>query len=131
MPEVDLYQAGFLPPCYTEGARHELTVSTASPVSTVLQGGVDGAILRTLPNGPGQRHGAIFRLARGLKAIPELADAPWDKLKPGHDPSPSASRGKRALTNKRRQLSAIKPRSLFLHHFINRPVRLQQLAQSA
>ena len=52
------------------------TVSPVSLCNNMLQ-----VIQRTLPSGAGQRHRALFQLARELKAIPEMADAPWDKLK--------------------------------------------------
>jgi hypothetical protein len=42
---------------------------------------VERAILDSLPIGPGQRHRQVFELARALKAIPSLADAPAAALK--------------------------------------------------
>ncbi len=39
-------------------------------------------ILETLPSGPGRRNRQVFDLARALKAVPRLADAPADALEP-------------------------------------------------
>jgi hypothetical protein len=43
---------------------------------------LEAAILATVPTGPGKRHRAVFDLARGLKALPHLADASLADLKP-------------------------------------------------
>jgi hypothetical protein len=43
---------------------------------------IEQAIRDSLPKGPGQRHRQVFELARALKAIPELADAPAIELRP-------------------------------------------------
>jgi hypothetical protein len=43
---------------------------------------VQRAILESLPEGIGQRNGMLLRLARALKAIPSLADAPTKALRP-------------------------------------------------
>lgn len=43
---------------------------------------VQWAIVDSVPEGPGQRHRQVFELARGLKAVPELADAKAANLKP-------------------------------------------------
>lgn len=43
---------------------------------------VQGAIMRTLPTGPGTRNQTIFGLARELKAIPDLAGARANDLRP-------------------------------------------------
>ena len=40
------------------------------------------AIADSLPVGPGKRHRQVFDLARGLKALPEFADAAAENLKP-------------------------------------------------
>jgi hypothetical protein len=42
---------------------------------------LEGAILATLPTGPGQRHGCVFVLVRRLKALPHLAEAGPENLK--------------------------------------------------
>jgi hypothetical protein len=47
-----------------------------------LPPGIDAAIVRTLPIGPGKRNKLVMQLARSLKAIPELADAPAQPLRP-------------------------------------------------
>ena len=43
---------------------------------------IETAIAESLPDGPGQRHRQVFDLARGLKAVPELADVSAQSLKP-------------------------------------------------
>jgi len=43
---------------------------------------VQWAIVDSVPDCPGQRHRQVFELARGLKAVPELADAAAGTLKP-------------------------------------------------
>jgi hypothetical protein len=43
---------------------------------------IDAAIRATLPTGYGQRHNKLFILARALKAIPELAHAEPEALRP-------------------------------------------------
>ena len=40
------------------------------------------AIIGSLPDGPGRRHEFVFELARALKGLPELADAPLQDLRP-------------------------------------------------
>ena len=52
------------------------------PIARGLQGHVQKAILRTLPNKPGQRNTQIFRFARALKAIPGLADCGAEAMRP-------------------------------------------------
>lgn len=42
---------------------------------------VQQAIRESLPNGPRKRNRMVFELARGLKAIPELSEAPANDLK--------------------------------------------------
>jgi hypothetical protein len=43
---------------------------------------VEKAILATMPTGPGQRHGLLFKYARFLKSYPTFANAPVRALKP-------------------------------------------------
>jgi len=43
---------------------------------------IEEAIRVTLPDGPGQRRGSVFKFARALKAMPEYANASWAELKP-------------------------------------------------
>lgn len=43
---------------------------------------IDGAILSTVPTGPGVRHRQVFELARALRAVPSLADAHALDLEP-------------------------------------------------
>lgn len=43
---------------------------------------IDLAILETIPSGIGRRNRQVFELARALKAIPRLADAPVDAMRP-------------------------------------------------
>jgi hypothetical protein len=43
---------------------------------------IEHAIINTLPKGPGHRNRLVFELARALKAIPHLADAPVRDLRP-------------------------------------------------
>ena len=40
------------------------------------------ALRDSLPTGPGRRNRQVFELARALKAVPRLADAPVDRLEP-------------------------------------------------
>jgi len=47
-----------------------------------LQKQIEGAIERTLPNGYKQRHKLLFDLARELKALPGLRDAPVVDMRP-------------------------------------------------
>lgn len=60
---------------------------------------IEEAIRVTLPDGPGQRRGSVFKFARALKAMPEYANASWAELKPiiqrWHDEAwPNTSRTK-------------------------------------
>ena len=50
--------------------------------STAFDGDIRRAIEETLPDGPGQRHRAIFELVRRLKVMPRLADAEGKELLP-------------------------------------------------
>ncbi len=52
------------------------------PSSTEIEPDIERAILASLPTGPGRRNRQVFELARALKAIPRLADAPVDTLEP-------------------------------------------------
>jgi hypothetical protein len=55
-----------------------------SSVSSVTSGGgdaeIDAAILKTIPSGIGRRNRQVFELARALRGIPRLADAPVDTM---------------------------------------------------
>jgi hypothetical protein len=111
VPTIDLITAGWLP-CnredgegreYTEdreniggqktlvveGVLSERTPTTrAETVSVPEDNGrklpevIETAIKRTLPTGGSQRHKQVFALARELKGLPALADAPLADLKP-------------------------------------------------
>jgi hypothetical protein len=89
-PFLDPFEVGLCPGpvvCHTEntGGNGGVSVFSALSVSSVWHdpnSTVQDAILPSLPTGPGQRHGALFTLARRLKALPHLADA-----------SPAALRG--------------------------------------
>jgi hypothetical protein len=59
-----------------------LSPSSPSSPSSLLHHAVAAAIRDSLPTAPGQRNRQVFELARALKAIPWLADAPVDSLKP-------------------------------------------------
>ena len=66
-----------------------LSLLHGAPVSTTtgdessrLAERIDAAIERTLPTHHGQRHRRLFAFARELKALPELAAAPLDRLRP-------------------------------------------------
>jgi len=61
-------------PCVPE------TLGDCASVSLCLT--VDEAIERTLPEGPGERNGRVFRFARALKTVPELAGADLRTLRP-------------------------------------------------
>lgn len=59
------------------------------PLDECTGAGADGfqrrteqAIFESLPSGPGRRNRQVFELARALKAIPELTDAPASDLMP-------------------------------------------------
>ena len=97
----DVRAAGFLPKASvnTEGAENtgneliELAVSSASSVSSVYtdeekdQEGItpdriERVIRECLPTGPGRRNRQVFELARGIKAMPELAGKDLEDLKP-------------------------------------------------
>jgi hypothetical protein len=60
-------------------------VSSVSSVSSVTSGEadaeIDAAVLKTIPSAIGRRNKQVFELARALKGIPRLADAPVDAVK--------------------------------------------------
>lgn len=62
----------------------EYTGDAVYAVDSVYHGdrAIGRAIARASVSGPGQRHAAVFRLARELKALPELVDAPLSTLRP-------------------------------------------------
>jgi hypothetical protein len=75
--------------CNTEdsrGLRGSKGVSDPSALSVLHDatsaGPAGDAILASLPSGAGQRHRALFALARRLKALPHLADADLACLRP-------------------------------------------------
>lgn len=83
IPVVDLLSSGLILPCATEST--EITEGHA--LSSLCHSGCDSgpiesAISASLPTAFGQRHRRLFELARGLKAIPGLADAALSELKP-------------------------------------------------
>jgi hypothetical protein len=61
-------------------------VSSVSSVSSVTSGvpdvEIDAAIAKTMPTAIGRRNKQVFELARALKGIPRLADAPVDAMRP-------------------------------------------------
>lgn len=79
IPNVNLSEIGWQS-CNTEDTSH--SVLSVLSVSSVLQGPIEQALLRTIPPGPGQRERRLFELARMLKAIPELANISVKELKP-------------------------------------------------
>lgn len=89
VPAVDLDSSGLLS-CNREdrenrgGRRDQRTLRGWCLVSqdSLLQQRVEQAIIRTLPAGGRQRHRLLFELARELKAVPGLTDAPATELKP-------------------------------------------------
>ena len=86
IPTVDLLSSGWVPLNreYRGGQRVQRTLGGDS-LYTLLSGhekAIEEAISRTLPTGTSQRHRLLFDLARELKAMPALADAPLADLKP-------------------------------------------------
>lgn len=94
LPTVDLISSGLLP-CNREcrEARDnrglprdhrtfQCPTDSLASQDSLLHSLVKEAIARTLPSGTRQRHRLLFELARELKAIPALADAPVAELKP-------------------------------------------------
>ena len=61
-------------------------IASVSSVSSVTSEDTDAeierAILETIPTHTGRRNRQVFELARALKGIPRLADAPADAMKP-------------------------------------------------
>ena len=57
-------------------------LSVLSVTSAERDNEIDRAILETIPSGIGRRNRQVFELARALKAIPRLVDAPVDAMKP-------------------------------------------------
>ena len=84
IPRVELSESGFLPkmPPPSPLLCPELSELSESSGASVLQDLTAGAIDRTLPCGPRQRHRRLFDLARELRGIPALADASLGELKP-------------------------------------------------
>jgi hypothetical protein len=107
LPEVDLVLAGFLDswPCDREhgedrdhgrlqtttdaiNSANRLRTSTTPKTATRSaeafgwSESIQRAIVDSLPTGPGQRHRLVFELARGLRALPALADADAAALRP-------------------------------------------------
>jgi hypothetical protein len=87
-PLVDLHDAGFIPCDRDSGADRDDSRHVMSPLGTpqctpssLSHGDIEMAIASCLPTGAGQRHKMLFKLARELKAVPELADAPVAALK--------------------------------------------------
>ncbi len=60
----------------------QITPSSLDSLPSLLQAQVEAAIAKTLPNRGGTRHKLLFELARELKAIAGLAEAPKTELKP-------------------------------------------------
>jgi hypothetical protein len=88
LPILDPRTAGLLL-CNTEDTESAEDTPTSLEFSapSVFQAqpcadAVEAAILATLPTGEGQRHRAVFALARRLKALPHLTDADALDLKP-------------------------------------------------
>jgi hypothetical protein len=108
VPQIDVRTAGFLEtdPCNREHrddrddrddrvdrdhrgvqksteAIHCSVLSVLSVAGTEnLAAAIEHAIAESLPTGPGVRHRQVFELARALKAIPMLQDAPGADLRP-------------------------------------------------
>jgi hypothetical protein len=87
---ADVRAAGLLPAYVTEetdeAQETSCPVSSVSSVSSVTSEGTDPeierAILATIPAHTGRRNRQVFELARALKGIPRLADAPADAMRP-------------------------------------------------
>jgi hypothetical protein len=69
-------------PRRTEAMDATALVSSRTESKTDLPHDIAQAMRETLPTGPGRRNRQVFELARALKAIPRLADAPVDTLEP-------------------------------------------------
>jgi len=88
IPEIDPFSVGLGETECTESTEctevnrsNNCSVSSVLSVSKEAREQAIAVVLRTLPSGEGQRHRAVFRLARALKAIPELAAAPFSELR--------------------------------------------------
>ncbi|HUT12138.1 MAG TPA: bifunctional DNA primase/polymerase [Thermoguttaceae bacterium] len=68
--------------CSTKKPPTECLMDSLASRHSLLHRQVEAAISRTLPTGTRQRHKLLFELARELKALPGLADAPIAELKP-------------------------------------------------
>jgi hypothetical protein len=71
--------------CVCEKPPHTSNCSVLSVLSVTSDekdDEIDRAILETIPSGIGRRNRQVFELPRALKAIPRLADAPVDAMKP-------------------------------------------------
>lgn len=73
VPAVDSFRERF--------ATEPLLCGSVASVPPVNDPDVEKAIRETLPDGEGQRNGAIFSFCRTLKAIPALADQPAAALR--------------------------------------------------
>lgn len=101
IPRIDLDESGFLPAGHatessrdnggqrknTEDNRSQLAgigeqLADARNSNAILTPEVEAAIVASLPTGPGRRNRLVFELARGLKALPALADADPNDLRP-------------------------------------------------
>lgn len=60
----------------------EIENSPSASHSSKLSGSVEEVILATQPTGPGQRRFHVFKLAKNLKGIPEVANMPSKDLRP-------------------------------------------------
>jgi hypothetical protein len=99
IPALDLVEAGFLTADVTESTEDngdnggvlrqqkplrgesQSDSKTILTASTDIPEAIEQAIIESLPTGPGRRNKQVFELARGLKAIPALADIPKEDLK--------------------------------------------------
>lgn len=82
LPRVDPLNVGFLDADEsTETTEEDRSHGSVFSVLSVDDKTIDEILKRSLPTGEGQRNQAIFRLARALKAIPELALGPISTLR--------------------------------------------------
>jgi hypothetical protein len=65
-----------------EGDSAPMARAKTPPTSVPIDPDVDQVILEALPTSIGRRNRQVFELARALKGIPRLADAPVDTLEP-------------------------------------------------
>ena len=80
----DVVEAGFFPPSGDVIERVERVESVEAIISALSALSITctaDAIRSTLPTATGRRNRAVFELARALKAIPALADAPPEALR--------------------------------------------------